>query len=43
MLWEKPLDLTKIACPPAAAPDRKILIDKAFIVPIIRDHLTGPP
>ena len=39
----KPLDLTKYACPPAAAPDRKILMDKASIVPFISEHLRGPP
>ena len=39
----KPLDLIKYACPPAGAPDRKILMDKAFIVPFLSEHLTGPP
>ena len=39
----KPLDLIKYACPPSAAPDRKILMDKAFIVPFLSEYLTGPP
>ena len=43
MFWGKPLYQTKHMCSLAAVPDRKILLNKAFIVPFISEHLTEPP